>query len=94
MYTNYATDPRFGAVFVIWQDDDFGRASLEFCRQVRQQYGLTMPVVVYADDRAAASVGFDRRHVHLVTDQDARIVHRSEFQDTRFRPVLDRLLGR
>ncbi len=93
-YTNYSSDPRFAAVFVIWQNDNFDRASLEFCRQVRQQYGLTMPVLVYADDGAAAAAGFDQRHVHLVTDADARIVHRDQFNDRSFRPIIDGLLGR
>lgn len=79
-------------MFVIWQDDNFDNATQTYCRSVQQRFGLTMPVVVYANDRAAAAVGLDQRHVDLVSGVGARIAFRSQFNDTNFIPEIEALL--
>jgi len=76
-------------VFVVWQDNNGDRASQDFCRQIRTQYGLTMPVVVYTTDSAAASAGLAARHVDIVSERGARVVFRSEGDDRSFITAID-----
>jgi len=53
-----------------------------------------MPVLVYADDDAAAEVGFDQRHVHIVTERGAKIVHRAQFANDSFIPAIEQALAK
>lgn len=92
-YLQFASDPDFGAVMVVWQDDSFDRADAAYCRQIRQRFGLTMPVVVYTGDDEAARVGLDQRHVHIVSRRGARIEHRAQFDDSTWGAQVERLLA-
>jgi hypothetical protein len=91
-YLRFANNADFAGLFVIWQDPNFERAPVEYCRQVRDQFGLTMPVVVYTQDDGAEAVGLDRRHVHLVSGRGARITHRAEFEDQSWIEAVEALL--
>lgn len=91
-YELYSSNPDFAGVVIMWQNANFDRATTADCAALKRQYGLTMPVLVYANDNAARAVGFDERHVHLVTGPDARITHRAEGRDNTWQAAVDALL--
>ena len=78
--------------FVIYNDDVFRRPDAAYCRQVRAQYGLTMPVL-YDPSGALSSVNLDNRHVHFVLETGAVVNFRDAFNDTRFEGAIQALLG-
>lgn len=53
-----------------------------------------MPVWVYATDDAAGDAGLDERHVHLVAERGAKIVHRAQFEDSSFVAAIEAALAR
>ena len=93
IYENYHANPDFAAYFIIWQDNAGLQPTPEFCDGVRQQYGLTMPVLIWANDQLAAEVGLNERHVDLVMERGSKIVFRSQFNDNSFKPVIEALLS-
>lgn len=60
---------------------------------MRQQYGLTMPVLIWANDQIAAEIGMNERHVDLVMESGSKIVYRSQFNDSGFKTAIEALLA-
>lgn len=94
MYETYKSNPDFEAYFIIWQNDAFQPPDAAFCERTRRQYGLTMPVLIWQDAMLPEQLALDQRHVHLVMERGAKIVHRAQFNDRTFRPVIEELLAR
>ena len=80
------------AYFIISEDSGFGRPSQAFCDGIRQQYGLTMPVLIN-DQGQLDAAGLRARHTHFVLEQGGGIVFRDQFNDSRFIAEIEQLLG-
>ncbi len=66
--------------------------STDYCQATQSQYGLTMPVLI--DDRnQLQGQGLASRHVHFVIKPQGEIVFRDAFNDSRFEPQIQTLLG-
>ena len=74
-------------------DSNFGLPTASYCRQIRTQHGLTMPVLYDPDGRLAAP-GLQQRHVHLVLEPGRRVFHRAESNDRTFQGAINTLLAR
>lgn len=79
--------------FVVTEDANTRPATADFCRHVRDQFGLTMPVL-YDETGELGRLGLPTSHFHMVLGEEGRIEFKEQGRDTGFRAAIDRVLGR
>jgi len=79
---------------IVAENDQRNRPSAAFCSSIRQQYGLTMPVLYDRDGDYVRALGVAPNHFHWVLGRENMIRFKRQYDDTGWRPVLDAELAR
>jgi len=62
-------------VFIIYQDQSGGLPTADYCAQVRDQIGLTMPVLYDGDGSFAAAYNVIGSELNVITDEGGSITY-------------------
>jgi peroxiredoxin len=68
-----------GMLFIISENENFGAPTQEDCRRFRDQYGLTVPVLMDTDDAFQRAFGVPPNAVNIVVDGDGAITHSQRY---------------
>lgn len=91
IYERYTNDG-LEAFFIIMADASSRNPTRQFCEQIRQQFGLTMPVLI--NDRGQLNAaGLARNHLHLVLRPGSEIALSDRYNDQRFEAQIQQLLA-
>ena len=66
LYERFSAEADLGAVVVITADGDFGAPTAAYCREVREQYGLEMPVLFDTGGAFTGALGIAENDVHVI----------------------------
>lgn len=68
-----------GLLFIISENENFGAPTQDDCRRFRDQYGLTVPVLMDTDDAFQRAFGVPPNAVNIVVDGDGTITHSQRY---------------
>jgi hypothetical protein len=97
LYEGYKNGPsggEFEAYFIISENNQGGEPSQTFCRQLRTQYGLTMPVLRDVGGAFMAAMNTPPNHNQFVFGAENRIVFYRQGDNTAWRRPLETELAR
>jgi len=89
VYERYR-DQGLQAYFLISGDASNSVPLPEYCASIRDQFGLTMPVLY---GRQLNDAGLNSRHVHLVMEEGMKIIHREVLTDSTFEAAIEQALA-
>ena len=72
----------YEAMIIIMEDSSFSLPSESYCKQLRTQYGLTMPVLM-DDGTLTSTLGISpKNHWNIVTTEGAEVVYKKKGSNT------------
>lgn len=76
------------------ETDNYRAPTAAFCRTVRAQYGLTMPVLYDPNGDYVRTMRIQTQHYHIVLGPEGEILFKRQYDDQGWRPVVEAALSR
>lgn len=86
-------EDRFEMFFVVAENDEGGPADAAFCRTIRDQYGLSMPVLYQPEGLFPEALGIPPNELHIVMGPENRIRWLQHYGGAGVRAALDLAFG-
>jgi len=81
------------ALMVVTETSGFGTPTTATCQEIRDRYGLTIPMVIDTDDAIQRALGIDSNAENVVMDGSLRILWNEKYADDEVATELESALG-